>query len=218
MKGNSMGDMSRFPHDNAVGYCDICSPGWAEMLFKHSVEDDIYQRGIEKGRKELEASNKAMTEKLEFAEAVLAGDGVLVAENEILKATIESLNLRVVRLVDALTEAADLADVLVESMDYLGTGSNSKSANKEREDDRAIVVRLKSALSAEQDNEWLMEQKALALEDAAMWFDGKRYWHFMLDGLGYALTTESQLRRMASELRQPKKSPEIDLDHEMRKA
>jgi chromosome segregation ATPase len=153
--------------------------------------------------KELEASNKALTEKLAAAEAEKQALWRTIdhANNQITEdeATIESLNLRVARLVDALTKSADLADTLVESMDYLGTGSNSKAANKEREEDRAVVVRLREALTAEQDNEWLREHDAKVLEDAADDIEshcaGERWAIF-------------EIRAKASELRQPKKSPD----------
>lgn len=47
-----MGDFSRCPHDDFVGYCDICSPGWEQELEKQDLHMRIYERGKARGAAE----------------------------------------------------------------------------------------------------------------------------------------------------------------------
>lgn len=48
-----MGDMSRCPHGDFIGYCDDCSPGWELELIKADAADKIFQRGVEVERKRI---------------------------------------------------------------------------------------------------------------------------------------------------------------------
>jgi hypothetical protein len=139
---------------------------------------------------ELEASNKALLEKLSAIES----DRARIAENLIQSiklqreatATIESLNLRVERLVNALTEISTFPRY------------------------RMPADIAKQALSAtDQDNQqWLREHDIRVLQKVASTLDGQ------LD-VG---DCQDAVQAIIHELRQPKKSPETDLDHEMRKA
>jgi hypothetical protein len=182
-----------------------------------------------------EASNKALTEKLEAAEEesrrlmraindeisgpVYMGEPVLAkgveyrlrmldkegykpttgAIGEEAAATIESLNLRVARLVDALKFYAD-GSHFVQHQDVWESVSGEPDNFLEDENNTATVEDgfvARYALIAEGDNEWLMEHDAKVIEST------------------YRMSAADKSQHI-SELRQPKKSPETDLDQAMR--
>ncbi len=60
-----MGDYSLCKHDTASGYCDICSPNWKDDLEKVDLIDTVYEKGIEKGRSEMEYKLQAMQAKID---------------------------------------------------------------------------------------------------------------------------------------------------------
>jgi hypothetical protein len=148
---------------------------------------------------ELEASNKALTEKL----AVMTDDYMrrhkdavdAYEENISLQATIESLNLRVARLVDAHTECLSMLRHVIMMADEVPT----EEWYKEQE----------QALTAEQDNEWLKEHDAKVLETTADCIERDMQLYAGQD-------CADMVRILVFELRQPKKSPETDLDQALR--
>lgn len=71
------------------------------------------------------------------------------------------------------SEAIELADALVESMDYLGTGSDSRAAYAAQEVDRSEIIRLRSKISITQ-SAALREIEARVLEEAASTYDELR--------------------------------------------
>jgi hypothetical protein len=156
-------------------------------------------------------------EKLEEREAYIEGQNDYFAQmlegRKGMQATIESLQLRVARLVDGWKNKAI---ELREEAGRIRRTVKEPTGAEERCNVRAEIYGkcAVQALTAEQDNEWLREHDAKVLEDAADWFNGKRY--YLLVDSEFEITTESKLRGMASELRQPKKSPETDLDQALR--
>lgn len=55
-------------------------------------------------------------------------------------------------LLAALIEATDMAEGLVESMDYLGTGSDSQAARKEQKADEERIAHFRAIISAHTPN------------------------------------------------------------------
>lgn len=47
-----MGDMSRCKHNQAIGFCDSCSPNWEINLITADAQDRFLERGIDIGKKE----------------------------------------------------------------------------------------------------------------------------------------------------------------------
>ncbi len=118
-----------------------------------------------------------------------------------LKLKLQAAEVKIAMLVEKFTKAVDMADGLVESMDYLGTGSNSKSAQVEQKHDRNKVQEFRRCISAtsESSAKLLAGVKANALEDASARLDSKH-----ANGcFKYTHRDEctSELNSMASELR-----------------
>lgn len=65
-----------------------------------------------------------------------------------LRAENERQEARIKELEATLTEALDMAESLVESMDYLGTGSDSRWADKQQKEDADKVAAFRKRLSA----------------------------------------------------------------------
>ena len=100
-----------------------------------------------------------LREKAQNEQTCIALSNLLKAtesERDKLQADYNKAMADVAMLRKELGNAIELADALVESMDYLGTGSNSKAANKEQQEDREEVQRLKDIIAATADSEaWL---------------------------------------------------------------
>jgi uncharacterized coiled-coil protein SlyX len=156
-----------------------------------------------------EGENAELEQKLATAEKQISIE--LIDAYQAQQETIESLNLRVARLVDALNE---LTEMVEEPPDRNCSCHISPPCSDcvEYSGLREALQQSRSALSSESDNQWLREKQAEALDAASVQLLG---YHKGCSGKAQdVVMAENKLRQIASELRN--QSPESDIDQATR--